>query len=127
MGTKMKVKAATESKPIPADLYSAKMSGYKLDTGNFGDFVKLEFEIISGTYAGTKRMVVASKKFTRGSKGSSKLLEIFEVLTGKKLSQEDEIDLDEMTGKTCRIVVDEPLMKDGMPFQKVSKVLPQAA
>jgi len=127
MGTKMIVTGPVEITPIPADVYPAQVIGYSFDSGTFGDYVKLEFEITTGTYSGTKRLLIASKKATKGAKGSSKFLEAIETITGKKYKKTDEIDIDEILNKPCRIVLEEPIKKDDLLIQKIGKVLPQAA
>lgn len=123
MSIKRKVKKNEGVKPIPADIYPAKLVSITESDGNYGKFFKLEFEITDGTYAGEKRSIIASDKLSRGQKGGSKLLEILEVLGGKKLDFDLEVDLESYLGARCRILVEEAKPKGDIMVQNIGKVM----
>lgn len=125
MPIKLKVKKPAEIKPIASDIYQATLKAIAEDSGDYGDYVRLDFEISDGVNKGEIRSIIASKKLTRGPKGSSKLLQIIEALTGKEYPYEDEADLESLIGLGGRIFVDPPVTKDGMVYQRVSKVMSQ--
>lgn len=109
---------------IPADMYEAKIKSYAAIDGNYGQCVRFDFEVSEGTYKGVTKNLLAALKVSRSSKGESKLLNLAQVVLGKSLGLHDEIDFDELVEKPCRIVLGEPVTKDGMQYQKVDKVLP---
>lgn len=124
MAIKRKVKKAESIKPIPADIYPAKLVSITEGDGDFGKYFKLEFEITDGSYSGEKRTIIASDKLSRGQKGGSKLLGILETLTGKQLDFDQEIDLESYLGSKCRILVAEAVTKGDIQIQNVEKVMP---
>lgn len=124
MAIKRKVKKAEGIKPIPADIYPAKLVSIAEGDGDYGKYFKLEFEVTDGTYSGEKRTIIASDKLSRSQKGSSKLLGILEALTGKQLDFDLEIDIESYLGSKCRILVDEAETKGDIQIQNVGKVMP---
>lgn len=123
MAIKRKVKKVEGIKPIPADIYAAKLVSIAEGDGDYGKYFKLEFEITDGSYSGEKRTIVASDKLSRGQKGNSKLLGILETLSGKQLDFDQEIDIEEFLGSKCRILVDEAETKGDIKVQNISKVM----
>lgn len=121
---KLKVTENQGETIIPADIYEAKIKSYAIVNGNYGECVRFDFEVSEGTYKGVTKNLLAALKVSRSSKGESKLLHLAEVVTGRSLGINDEIDFDELVEKPCRIVLVEPVTKDGMQYQKVDKVLP---
>lgn len=124
METKIKVSKYEGEKIITPDVYDAVIKSYSFGEGNFGDYVKFEFSINSGVYEGVAKTLLASKKLLKSSKGPTKLMSLIETLFGRSLEVDEEFDLDSLNGKRCRIVVSEPITKDGVQFQRVEKVLP---
>ena len=111
-------------KPVPADIYLATVTDLKTDSGSFGTYLRFDFSISDGVYQGEKRSIIASDKFLMTTKGSTKLVEIIEALTGVPVRMDEEVDLDSMKGKKCRILLGEVKEKDGFLIQNVQKVLP---
>ena len=124
MAIKRNVKKAESIKPIPSDIYPAKLVSIAENDGNFGKYFVLEFQITDGSYSGEKRTIVASDKLLRGQKGNSKLLGILETLAGNQLSLDQEVDLEGYLGSRCRILVEEPKMKADILVQNIGKILP---
>ncbi len=123
MTTKIKVTEYEAEKIVAPDVYEATVKAFSFGEGSFGDYVKIVFTINSGTYEGVDKTLIASKKMQRSSKGPTKLMEIAETLLGRSLEVSEEFDLDSLIGKNCRIVLGEPIKKDGIEYQKVEKVM----
>lgn len=124
MARKLTVKKSESIKPIPADIYPAKLVQIEDGEAGFGPFYKFVFEITEeSSYQGEQRTLLASRKLSRSPKGGSKLLNILEALANNKLELEEEVDVDDYIGKKCRILVEEPQERDGILIQNVTKVL----
>lgn len=124
METKIKVSKYEGEQIITPDVYDAVIKSFSFGEGNFGDYVKFEFSINSGAYEGVAKTLLASKKLLKSSKGPTKLMSLIENLYGKNLEVGEEFDLESLNGKRCRIVLGEPITKDGVQYQRVEKVLP---
>lgn len=125
MARKLTVKKSESIKPIPGDVYPAKLVRIDDGEGGFGEYYKFVFEISEeSAYQGEQRTLLASRKLSRSPKGGSKLLNILEVLAGNKLELDEEVDVDDYVDKKCRILVEEPKERDGMVIQNVTQVLP---
>lgn len=123
MGTKIKVTQYEGEKIIPSDVYEAIVKSYSFGEGSFGEYVKLEFSISTGAYEGTAKSLIASRKIQKSPKGSSKLMNVIETILATSLSKDEDFDLDSIIGKRCRIILSEPITKDGVQYQKVTEVM----
>jgi len=120
------VKEAEAPEPIPVGVYPAKLTYWEeRDTGKFGPFVRLEFEITKGDCAGSKRSLVASAKLTKGknSETTSKLFKAISVLLGREPRPDEEVSLKELLGVGCQILVEDK-QGDDNGWQNVSKLMP---
>lgn len=125
MSINLKVKEAEVPEPIPEGLYEAEIQEIEEDSGNFGDFVRIVFIIISGEHKGTLRNLIASKKLTRSSSGkNSKLFTVVKAITKEEPKPETDIDLEKLVGSKCRIFVKNGKEKDGIVYQNVTEVMP---
>lgn len=119
------VQRAESIKPVPADIYPAKLVQIEDGEAGFGPFYKFVFEITEESpYQGEQRTLLASRKLFRSPKGGSKLLNILEALDNATLELEEEVDVDDYVGKKCRILVEIPKEKEGILIQNVTQVLP---
>ena len=118
------VKEPEGPEPIPVGVYKAKVDSVEHGSGQYGDYAKFLFEVIDGPQKGAKRSAIASMKLTKGGK-PSKLFQYVSVLLGKEPNTNTQINLTELVGKKCQILVDDkPGDEDG--WQTVSKVMPAA-
>lgn len=120
------VKESESPEPIPVGIYSAKFADWEeKDDGQYGPYVRLEFEITSGEQKGTKRSLVASTKLKKGKdqKTTSKLFKIVSSLLGKEPSTEEKVSLKELVGTKCQIMI-EDREGDEEGWQDITKVLP---
>ncbi len=112
---------------IPEDIYEAVLKEVDEGTGIHGDYVRFDFEIRKGDYAGVVKNLIASKKLTRPKSGggkTSKLYDIVKILSGSNYENGEEVILDDLIGKGCQIVVKDGKEKDGIMFQTISHVMP---
>lgn len=124
MAIQITVKETEAQKPIPENLYLAKITEITESNGNFGPFLKIVFEIAEGEYQGTTRSLVASKKLSKGKDGkSSKLLEVVKSLTGAEPNKGETLDVESLIGKMCKVFVSNGKEKDGVVYQNVSQVI----
>lgn len=119
MSFKIEVKQAAAPTPIPEGLYLAKFTGLDGGEGLYGPWVKLEFEIVEGKHAGTKRSVVASAKLTGGKK-PSKLYTLTKSMLGKE--PEGTVDYEQLIGNTYNVLVETDQKSDG-EWQNVTKIM----
>jgi hypothetical protein len=124
MATKLKVSQFEAEKIIAPDIYDAEVKSFSFGEGNFGDYVKITFAVSSGAYEGTIKTMLASKKQQKSTKGPTKLMALAETLLGRSLQMDEEFDLETLINKKCRIVLSDPITKDGIQYQKVEKILP---
>ena len=114
MSHKMKLVKTEGIKPIPADIYPAKLVAITDGEGNYGKYFLLEFAITDGPYSGERRTIIAGNKLIRTRKGNSKLVGIVETLSGKQLDFDQEFELEGYLGSQCRIILGEAEIKDGI-------------
>lgn len=120
----LKVKE-TESVMIPEGLYKATVKQIEEGTGNFGDYLKFIFEISEGEFMGVIKNTIASKKLTTSKSGkSSKLYDIVEAINKEKPTANEDLDIEELLGKSCQILVKNDKEKDGITYQSISMVMP---
>lgn len=123
MGTKIRVSQYEGEKIVSPDIYEATVKSFSTGEGNFGDYIKVEFSISSGAYEGITKSLIASKKLQKSPKGTSKLMSLVETLLGRNLEVNEDFELEDLVGKKCRIVLGDPITKDGVQYQKVEKIL----
>ncbi len=129
MAIKVVFKQTEAPAPIPEGVYKAALVEVLEDTGDFGDYLKLTFEITDGEQEGTTRTMIASKKFSK-SKGrnakASKLYDVVKALTKIEPDEGQELDVEDLIGKPCQIFIKDGKEKDGIVFQEISAVMPAA-
>lgn len=119
------MKETEVSKPIPEGLYKAKVTTIEEGTGGFGDYFKFIFEITEGEQKGVTRSAIASKKLSKSMSGSvSKLFGYFKALTKAEPKSGESVDIDQLIGKECHILVKNGKEKDGVMFQDITEVMP---
>ena len=121
----IKVKETDLPKPIPEGLYKAEVKEISEAEGEYGEYLKFVFEITEGKEKGTFRHAIASKKLSRTKSGkTSKLLGYVEALTQTRLQKGEVLDLEQMVGKPCQILVKNDKEMDGVMMQKITEVMP---
>ena len=119
------VKETEGSKPVPEDLYPANLKEITEGTGQFGDYVKIAFEIADGEYKGSVKTMVASLNLSKSTSGkNSKLFDVVKAIMGVEPKIGDKLDLTQLIGKTCQILIVNGKEKDGIQYQNIGKVLP---
>jgi len=125
MAIMVKVKEVEAPNPIPEGLYKASVIDIEEGNGNYGDYLRLRFEIIDGDHKGTSRTLVASKKITVSKNGkTSKLYGIVKALTKIEPVADGEFDIESLKGKTCQILVKNGPEKNGITYQEITDVMP---
>ncbi len=120
---KVVVKENEPPKPIPEGTYKAIVKSLDEKEGQFGEYVRLEFEISDGEYKGTLRTTVASKKFSLSKTGrNSKLYDLLGGFFKDKIASGETLNLNEVIGKKCQILVENGKETDGIVWQNVGKV-----
>lgn len=120
------VKETEPQVPVPVGLYQAVVKEIVEGTGNYGDYLKVVFEITEGENQGVARTAIASKKLSKSKSGkTSKLYNFVKALTKAEPKTGDVLDIEDLIGKTCQIFIEdgEP-SEDGTVFQEVTKVVP---
>lgn len=111
--------------PIEVGVYNARFTKWEeRENPQFGNYIRMEFEIVSGQYKGTVRSLVASKKLTKGKTvdTTSKLWKVVTSLRGSEPAKGEQVILDELISKECQILVEDKIGSEG--WQEISKVLP---
>lgn len=117
------VKENEPPKPIPEGTYKAVVKSLEEKEGQFGKYVKIEFEITEGENKGTLRSAVASKKFSLSKSGkNSKLYNLLGGFFKDKIASGETIRLNEVIGKKCQILIVNGKEVDGIVWQNVGKV-----
>lgn len=112
---------------VPADVYTAKVREIEEIEVEFQGETKpcarFTFEVTAGEFAGESISALANIP-PNGIGPKSKLYGWFQTLTGKTLDDTDEVDLESLVGKACRINVVDSINKQGDPATKVKDLLP---
>ncbi len=117
------VKENEPPKPIPEGTYKAIVKSLEEKEGQFGEYVKIEFEISDGEHKGTLRTAVASKKFSLSKTGrNSKLYDLLGGFFKDKIASGETLNLNEVIGKKCQVLVENGKEIDGIVWQNVGKV-----
>lgn len=118
------VKTAQAPEPIEVGMYQAKFISWdEKDEGQYGPYIRLDFEITGPTNEGVKRNLVASRKLTRGKSAdtSSKLFKVVQALLGREPGEDEQVSLDDLIGTECQILVeDKPGSSEG--WQEIASV-----
>ena len=106
MGKKLIVR---EREVVDEGIYSAKFKNAEKKEGKFGDYYVFSFSVTSGKFKGKSvngncPAIVEIKSKTH--KWISSIL-------GKTIDVDDEIDLDDLAGKECKIAVEHNVTDDG--------------
>ncbi len=120
------VKETEGSKPVPEGLYKAIVKEIKEGTGEFGDYAKFAFELTEGEFKGIIKTMVASQKLSKSKNGkNSKLFDAVKALLKAEPNPGDKLDLNQLIGKACQILVVDGKKVDDVQYQNISKVLPE--
>lgn len=110
--------------PVPTDVYNATLTSLQVVANPFkenSEQLQWEFTIRGGQYDGRTLRCYTSLS---GSP-KSKLVAYASVLLGKSLQPNDEIDLNALIGKNCRILLRQEPRRDGSGFfNKIESLLP---
>lgn len=123
--TTFSVKEAEAPEPIPVGVYPAKFVSFdKQKDGSYGPYLRLDFEITEGDYAGTKRNLIASSKLTKGktSETNSKLFNVVTGLLGREPRKDEAVSLKNLLETECQILVENKPGDEG--WQIISKIIP---
>jgi hypothetical protein len=125
MSIKIKVNKIEAPELLPEGIYKACVILLDEGTGQFGDFVKVRFEIVEGELKKKSITMVASKKIGSSDNGkTTKLFEIYRVLTGNAPIEGEELDLDTLKGKCGQIIVKNQQSKNGTTYSNIVEVMP---
>lgn len=112
-----------EIESMPTGEYLGEFINYEEVEGQYGEQLRLTFEIVSPkAYAARTRFVWASKKLSTGAK-PSKLWTIVEALYNRKLIVGETVNLDRLIGRQAVLVIVEEA-KDDQTFSKVTAIKP---
>lgn len=113
------------SKPIPETLYKAIVKEIVENTGQHGVYLRVVFEIAEGEYKGTLKNTLASLRLSKSKDGkNSKLFDIVKAVLKSEPAIGTSLDLMQLVGKPCQILVINGKNVDGVQYQEISKVLP---
>ncbi len=125
MAIQIMVKEIEVQPAIPEGVYKAAVIKIDEGSGEYGDYLKFMFEIIDGDQKGVSKTLVASKKLSSSKSGkNSKLLDIVKALTKTEPRAGETLDIENLIGKSCQIVVKNGKEKDGVTYQNINTVLP---
>ncbi|MFC1710407.1 hypothetical protein ACFL0F_01980 [Patescibacteria group bacterium] len=125
MPIKIKVKETDLPKPIPEGLYKAVVKEVSENEGEYGEYLKFIFEITGDKEKGATRSALASKKLSKTKSGKkSKLCGFVEALTKTSLEKGEVLDVEQMVGKSCQILVKNDKEVDGVMMQKITEIMP---
>ena len=116
-----KPKAAAAGTVIPDGTYPAFLSNVAQFTNTYGERIGFEFTIRGGDHHGAKVMRSTAPQLTR----QSKLAQVIEGITGKTLTDRDlevGVDLEQMIGDECQILVLQSRSKSGAVYSNVERV-----
>lgn len=114
------------AKPIPEGLYKACVKEIVENNGQHGVYLRIAFEIIDGTYKGTVKNTLASLKLYKSQDGkNSKLFDLVKAVLKTEPTVGSSLDLMQLIGKPCQILVMNGKITDGIQYQEISKVLPE--
>lgn len=113
------------SQPIPETLYKAVVKDIQEGTGQFGIYIRFLFEITEGEYKGTLKSTLTPPTLNKRKEGkNSKLFDIVKAILRNEPAKDSSVDLTQLIGKHCLILVENGKNVDGVQYQNISKVLP---
>lgn len=113
------------SKPIPEGLYKAVVKELEEKTGQNGVYLRVSFETTEGEFKGIMKNTLASLKLSRSQDGkNSKLFDIVKAVLKTEPTAGSSLDLMQLIGKPCQILVVNGKVTNGIQYQEITKVLP---
>ena len=113
-----------EYESIPTGEYLAAFTDYEEETGQYGEQIKLTWEIEKPkAYAAKKRFDWCNKKLSKGSK-SSKLWNRIESLMNRPIEIGEDVNLDALIGRQAILVIVEEAKDDGTTNSKIASIKP---
>ena len=111
---------------VPAALvrdgtYKANLTSIQKFANTYGERVGFEFTVLDGRHQGEKVIRSTAPQLTR----QSKLTEVIEGILGRPLTEHEltgGIDLDQLIGKECSILVLQSRSKTGVTYSNVERV-----
>jgi hypothetical protein len=111
-----------EFEAIATGEYLAEFIDYEEETGQYGEQVKMIWEITKPTkYAGKTRFDWCNKKLSKGSK-SSKLWSRIEALMNRPIDMGEHVDIDALLHRSAILVIVEEPKEDGTSNSKIAAV-----
>ena len=104
---------------VPAGVYAAKVKEVTEHEGEWGDYLKLVFELRDSEHEGTCVTGIASAKFSP----RSKLYKWARALFGMTIPRTHVLDTAELIGKQCQLVLSVIEDNDGAEFNKIDNVV----
>lgn len=121
MAVVVKPKAPTASAAVKDGTYLADLSGIRQFANAYGNRIGFEFTIRGGPFDGMAVMRSTAPQLSR----QSKLAEVLVGLLGRDLTQAElmgGIDLEELIGSQCQILVLQSKSKTGAVYSNVERV-----
>ena len=117
----VEVPSRTEQGTGEAGLYPAALASIELREGTHGPFLVWKFDVeVNGDKVPVS--LPSSTKFTSGANGRK----YAEALLGRHLADEEELDLEELYGAPCQVLVTIAKMDGGGTVNRIEKVLAAA-
>ena len=121
MAVMLKPKEQSKAAVVPNGTYPAKLTGIKQFQNSYGDRVGLEFTLQGGEVDGLTVMRSTSPNLS----AQSKLAELLRGLLGRDLIEVElsgGIDVEELVGTECQVLVLQSRGKGGQPYSNVEQV-----
>lgn len=114
----LKFRAEPSKALVKPGLYPAALASIELREGTHGPFLVWKFDV---EHDGTTVPVSlpSSTKFTSGANGRK----YAEAMLGRHLADEEELDLEELYGAPCQVLVTIAKLDDGGTVNRIEKVL----
>lgn len=121
MAIVLKPKAPTASVVVKDGTYQAELTGIRQFANAYGERIGFEFTIEGGQFDGVKVMRSTAPQLTQ----QSKLAEVLTGLMGRELTHAElagGIDIEELIGSKCQILVLQSKSKTGAVYSNVERV-----
>jgi uncharacterized Ntn-hydrolase superfamily protein len=125
MAIVLKPKASVASVVVKDGTYQAELTGIRQFANAYGDRIGFEFTIQGGQFDGVAVMRSTAPQLTQ----QSKLAEVLIGLMGRELKQAElagGIDIEELIGTQCQILVLQSKSKTGAVYSNVERVFSAA-
>jgi hypothetical protein len=116
----MKFKTTKQEAQLKPGLYPAKFQMIDEKTGNYGPYLIWTFQLDKN---GTHVSYLTSRSFLSNSKARK----LVEALKGRPMKDGEEVDLDELFGAPCQLLIEIAELDDGGTVNRVERVLPPAS